>query len=62
MTCCRICGAPAPYFTDAYDPAGGERITVPLCREHQQELADAIRAYIGVKIMTMRPGIQGADL
>ncbi len=43
MTRCRICGAPAPYFTDTYDPSTGERMTIPLCREHQQEVADAFR-------------------
>ena len=43
---CPICGRPAPYFTDTYDPDERRSMTVPLCEEHQRQLVAMIMSYI----------------
>lgn len=40
---CQVCGGPAPYFTDTYDPEKRAAVCIYLCREHQQKLHDRIR-------------------
>lgn len=39
---CPICGRPAPYFTDTYDPETGQSACYYLCREHQVQLFNVI--------------------
>ena len=39
---CRICGEPAPYFTDTYDPEEGKPVCIYLCRKHQKEVLERI--------------------
>jgi hypothetical protein len=46
MNLCPICGKPARYFTDTYDPGEAKPVCIYLCREHQQMIVDTIRETI----------------